>query len=540
MFPGDSADECGRPSRVCLVSGVGLTEDTERRARLLTGQGFRVHVLHPDPDDMPAAFRVPNLHASVCTDLSEAVRHTLERRHREEPFDLVEFPCLGGLGFRSIQAKRAGLAFGGVCLAVRLDRCSAWVREQEQRWAAGAEDLELDFCERYAFENADVQQAPDEAMRRYAAGLGWRVRDGEEAGGCETADGTNGLPLVTVSIAHYNLGRYLPDALASLAAQTYPNLEVLVIDDGSTDAASVAVFREMQAKYPRFRFLTQANAGIGATRNRGLREARGEYFIPMDADNVTRPDMVERLVAGMRRNPDVSALTCYFLAFREDRDLAREDFRYAYRPTGGPHVLASLRNVYGDANAIFRTEHFRAVGGYETDRDTSNEDWEAFVKLVNAGYRIDVLPEHLFYYRHLDGGFSRVTNRYRNHRRVLRQFFEAERLPVAERVALWTALVGCQQRLEQLEQEARAHQGRGVFAFLFRAVGARVPAVKRMVKRMLQWGRAGSRLLARPPRRLLPADGASRSITRPWCPRSLAGKLGNWASEGTGHGDRGS
>jgi glycosyltransferase involved in cell wall biosynthesis len=486
---------CARPSRICLVSGGRLTADTEQRARLLTGQGFRVHVLHGDPDDVPAAFAVPNLHASPCTDLSEAVRHALERLHRDHPVDLVEFPCLGGLGFRSIQAKRAGLTFGDVRLAVRLDRCSAWVREQEQRWAVGAEDLELDYCERYAFENADVQQAPDEAMRRYAAGLGWRVRDGGEAGAPETGDGTNGLPPVTVSIAHYNLGTYLPETLASLAAQTYPNLEVLVIDDGSADAGSVAVFREMQAKYPRFRFLAQANAGIGATRNRGLREARGDYFIPMDADNVARPDMVERFVAAMGRNPDVSALTCYFLAFRESPDLAAGDYHYAYRPTGGPHVLASLRNVYGDANAIVRTAAFRAAGGYETDRDTSFEDWEAFVKLVRAGHRVGVVPDHLFYYRHLDGGFSRATNDHRNRRRVLRQFFGPGELPAAERVALWTMLAGLERRLE--DNEARGRLLRYRVVDRLSSLGRRVPWAGRGLRRLLHSTRRASAYLAR-------------------------------------------
>jgi glycosyltransferase involved in cell wall biosynthesis len=416
--------------------------------------------LNGDPADLPAAFRVPNLHASPCTDRSEAVRHTLERLHREQHFDVIAFPCLGGLGFRSIQAKRAGLAFGDVRLAVRLDGCSAWVREQEQRWATGVPDLEGDFCERYAFEHADTQCVPDEAMRRYAAGLGWKLREGEASSVREAASGGDEFPLVTISVAHYNLGRYLPETLASLAAQTYPNLEVLVIDDGSTDAGSVAVFEEMRTRYPHFRFLTQANAGIGATRNRGLREARGEFFLPVDADNVARPDMVERFVAGMRRDPELAALTCYFLAFRDGADLARGEYAYAYRPTGGPYVLASLRNVYGDANALFRTAAFRAVGGYETDRDTSNEDWEAFVKLAGAGYRLDVLPEHLFFYRHLDSGFSRVTSPYRNHRRVLRQFVRAERLPEAERVALWTALPGLHQALEQLAHRNRALERR--------------------------------------------------------------------------------
>src|SRR5262249_53400039 len=159
-------------------------------------------------------------------------------------------------------------------------------------------------------------------------------------------------------------------------------LEVIVIDDGSTDSPSRQAFEEMRSRYPRFRFLRQENAGIGATRNRGLQEARGEYFIPMDADNVARPDMVERFVSAIRRNPDLAAMTCYFLAFRRWEDLLREDFAYAYRPTGGPFVLASVRNVYGDANAIFRTDALRSVGGNETDRDSSWEDWEAFIKLV--------------------------------------------------------------------------------------------------------------------------------------------------------------
>jgi glycosyltransferase involved in cell wall biosynthesis len=499
MFSGDSAAVPAEPGAVCLVTGDRLTfdagpgGDTWDVAHLLAGKGWRVHVLYCGPErerpagianrpgeadiafasvvemDLPAEFRVRPLHESPHADRSECVRHCLERLHRRHGFSLVEFPCRGGLGFRSIQAKRAGLAFADIRFAVRLDRCSAWVREQDQVWAAGPEDLEVDFCERYAFEHADVRLGGSEELREFVGRLGWRrelVRELGELVSVHFSGRTHpwkneltpispipdGSPLVTVSIAYHNLGRYLPETLASLAAQTYPNLEVLVIDDGSTDPHSVAVFEEMRARYPQFRFLTQPNDGIGATRNRGLREARGDFFIPVDADNVARPDLVERFVAGMRRDPDLAALTCYFLAFRDGGDLARGEYAYAYRPTGGPYVLASMRNVYGDANAIFRTASFRAVGGYETDRDTSNEDWEAFVKLAGAGYRLDVVPEHLFYYRHLDSGFSRVTNAYRNHRRVLRQFFRAERLPEAERVALWGALPGFGQAVERLSQ----------------------------------------------------------------------------------------
>jgi glycosyltransferase involved in cell wall biosynthesis len=256
---------------------------------------------------------------------------------------------------------------------------------------------------------------------------------------------------VTVGIAYYNLGGYLPQTLASLAAQTYRNLEVLVIDDGSTDVLSQKVFAQQQARYPQFRFLSQDNAGIGATRNRALAEAKGEFFIPMDADNVARPDMVERFVTALQRNPELSAVSCFYLAFRNDDELRRGVHPYAYRPAGGPYVLCGYRNVYGDANAIFRTAAFRAVGGYETDRHTSWEDLEAFVKLIHAGHRLDVLPDYLFYYRHLDSGWSRVTSGYLNHQRVLRQLVgHAEVLPAAERIALWNALVGLQKQNDHL------------------------------------------------------------------------------------------
>jgi glycosyltransferase involved in cell wall biosynthesis len=256
--------------------------------------------------------------------------------------------------------------------------------------------------------------------------------------------GEERTPLVTVGITHFNLGRYLPETLASLAAQTYPNVEVIVIDDGSTDPGSVAVFAELERRYPHWRFLRQANAGIGATRNRCLAEARGEFFIPVDADNLCRPDMVAAFVRGLARNPHLGAMTCYLLGFEEPGE-----FLYAYRPAGGPHTLAAIRNVYGDANAIFRTDVFRGIGGYETDRGTSCEDWEAFVKLVHAGHRIGVVPEHLFEYRHRPGGFSRTTNWYANHHRVLRQFTGTDSLPPGEAAVLWSALLGFHQELQR-------------------------------------------------------------------------------------------
>jgi glycosyltransferase involved in cell wall biosynthesis len=468
--------------------------------------------------DVPVPFRIQNASDLCLVDRSDCVRLALERLHEDHYFDVIEFESGEGLGFRSVQAKNAGLGFEDVLLAVRLDTVSQLHREQNERWLGSLEELQTDFCERYAFEQADVQVCPCPALVECAKSLGWRfLNNGEGAPGtayrvtmlrllydefnanvcvkmrdlCAVNDvpqtQTNG-PLVTVAVAHHNLGLYLPEALSALAEQTYAKMEVLVIDDGSIDAHAIESFEAMRARYPRFRFVVQPNAGIGATRNRGLWEARGEYFIPVDADNIARPEMVERMVTAIVRNPHLHAMTCYCLAFRSTEELSREEYLYAHRPTGGPHVLASIRNVYGDANAIFHTASLRAVGGYETDRDSSFEDWEAFVKLVNRGYRIGVVPDHLFYYRHRDAGFSRVTNAYRNHQRVLRQFFQLESLPTTERIALWTALIGLHRQAQELA--ARQAGVRYRLADWLHGLLMRAPLAARGLKWLLRsgWG----------------------------------------------------
>lgn len=247
-------------------------------------------------------------------------------------------------------------------------------------------------------------------------------------------------PLVTVTVPYYNMGDFLPETLASLAAQDYAPIEVLVVDDGSTEPKSLDVFQLMQSKYPQFKFIRQTNQGLGAARNTGLSIAQGKYFLPVDSDNVARPDMVSTFVRTMERNPQLSTATCFTLAFEQSADIAAGKFCYAYRPCGGPYVAASMMNVYGDANAMFLTAALRSVGGYETDKDTGYEDWEIYVKLARSGHRLDVIPDYLFYYRHRATSMQRTMDLILSRRRVLRQFFPDASLPRSEQIQLWTML----------------------------------------------------------------------------------------------------
>jgi glycosyltransferase involved in cell wall biosynthesis len=417
------ADQAKVRSYGLVAAGCGVSE-LQKRVTQLRAEGWDVRIVRAEADGtvkgvpLPLGYQVSHAHGDGPCERSDRLRMALEHLHRVNPFDLIEFPSRGGWAYRTLQAQRAQCGFEDVTITVRDEGTSSELRQQENRWPDTLSELEADYAESVVVQAARLHT------------------------GASTRE-----PLVTICVPYYNLGQHLPTTLESLAVQTYPHIEVIVIDDGSKDAISQAVFNDMRDRYSRFTFLRQDNAGIGATRNRGLALAKGEYYLPMDADNIARPDMVERFVHAIEARPDVAAMTCYFLAFETEDDLAKERFLYAYRPTGGPHVLASLRNVYGDATAICRTEALRAIGGWETDRGTSFEDWEAFVKLVHAGYAIDVVPDHLFYYRYLQTGFSRQTDTFANHERVLRQFRQHGQAPGE----VWDLLMGMHRRLEELD-----------------------------------------------------------------------------------------
>jgi hypothetical protein len=317
--------------RACLVAPGGLTPEHPAAVELRRA-GWDVRLFTPEaPSDLPPDTQVREFHGDGPAERSDRVRHALEPLHRERRFGLIAFAGAGGLGARAIQAKRAGLAFDDVPLVAYLDGNSQRDRERNRRWPSSFAEVEGDYLERFAFENADAQILPDPFLHTFVRGNHWAVRrdvaiafhhlfDGgdppvSEANRDRQGAGAGASPLVTVAIAHHNLGRYFPDTLATLAAQSYPNLEVIAIDDGSTDSASVEVFESMRAKYPAWTFLRQENAGIGATRNRILELAKGEFFIPVDADNLARPDMVAKFVTAIQRNPQLAAMSCYFLAF---------------------------------------------------------------------------------------------------------------------------------------------------------------------------------------------------------------------------------
>ena len=229
-------------------------------------------------------------------------------------------------------------------------------------------------------------------------------------------------PKISICIPYYNYPKYLPLLLKSISNLNYKNFEVIIVNDGSPDKDAEEVFFEMKKKYKDFKFYCKENSGVGDTRNFAASKAHGEYLVFMDSDNLADPAMLKHFSIAIQKS-NADCITCYFNAFDQDyNDICPQRTKYKYMPLGDAIEIGLLENVFGDANFIVKKSVFDKIGGFGTERSTSWEDWEFLAKLNLEGYKQSVIPKSLFWYRHTDEGFSRITNLHDNRKRILKLY----------------------------------------------------------------------------------------------------------------------
>jgi glycosyltransferase involved in cell wall biosynthesis len=193
---------------------------------------------------------------------------------------------------------------------------------------------------------------------------------------------------VSIVIPCFNGGEHLGDAVRSALDQTYTDIEVIIVDDGSTDPVTKQVLAG--ASWPRTRIIHQANAGPSAARNRAIREATGEFILPLDADDTIEPEYVAKAVAVLEAQPEVGVVYCKATKFGAEQ---------------GPWNLPvyTLRELVIDnvifVTALYRKSDWADVGGYNESLRHGVEDYEFWVKVVNKGRKVVQLDERLFNYR---------------------------------------------------------------------------------------------------------------------------------------------
>ena len=195
-------------------------------------------------------------------------------------------------------------------------------------------------------------------------------------------------PTVSVVIPCYNLGSYLGDALQSVQQQTFKDFEIIVVDDGSTEAESLAALAKLEPQITRI--IRTTNQGVIHARNTGIAAARGRYILALDADDKIGATYLEQAVAMLDANAALGIVYCK-AEFFGDKSGAWELPPYHF-----PEIL--IGNVIFNAG-LFRRADWQAVGGYNPNMHEGWEDFDFWLSLIELGREVLQLPDTLFYYR---------------------------------------------------------------------------------------------------------------------------------------------
>ncbi len=233
-------------------------------------------------------------------------------------------------------------------------------------------------------------------------------------------------PLVSVVMPAYNAAATITAAIHSVLRQTYPQWELIVVDDGSTDGTA----RRVLAFGDRVRYLRQEHLGPGAARNRGVAEARGHVVAFLDADDLWLPEKLERQMTVLRQEPTLDAVQCGAYLVSD----ALEVIEHRRCRQGRDTYLDALlfRNMPALASTLLaRKPCLEAIGGFSTDRE---EVWDFGCRLLRR-HRLRSLPESLVLYRQHAGNRSHDLEIFRDSgiRTLQRVFADPELSPAIRR-----------------------------------------------------------------------------------------------------------
>ena len=195
---------------------------------------------------------------------------------------------------------------------------------------------------------------------------------------------------ISIVIPAYNQGQYLAECIESALAQTCKAHEIIVVNDGSKDET-----RYIAQSYP-VRYIEQVNKGLSSARNTGLMNMTGDWFYPLDSDDVLKENCLQRIVDTIAYNPEADIISPSFKCFGKNEDTVilmpepkLEDFKFL---NGQP------QNRIGYFSAI-KKEALLEIGGYSPKMTWGWEDLHATINLLSRGKKIVTIPEPLVLYR---------------------------------------------------------------------------------------------------------------------------------------------
>ena len=199
------------------------------------------------------------------------------------------------------------------------------------------------------------------------------------------------LSLVTVYITNYNYQDYLEEAFISLINQTYKSIEIIIIDDGSTDN-SINIIKRLSEKYENVQTIFQKNKGLNKTNNVAIKKAKGKYIMRLDADDILEPKAIEKMVKVLDENNSIGLVFPDYYLMDENGFKFSAHKRYNF----DTDVLLFDRPAHG-ACTMIRISFLKAVNGYDEDF-TCQDGYEIWLKFITH-YQVKNINIPLFYYR---------------------------------------------------------------------------------------------------------------------------------------------
>jgi glycosyltransferase involved in cell wall biosynthesis len=242
-------------------------------------------------------------------------------------------------------------------------------------------------------------------------------------------------PRISIITPVLNAGADLERALASVAAQRRDDVEVVCVDDGSTDTRTIAIL-DAAAKRPGITVHRTENRGPSAARNLAIEHARGEYVLPLDADDWLAPDYLAKTVPILDAEPDVGIVHTWIGLVGGHHGVWR---------TGQFALPDLLVRCTIHVTSLYRRALWVDVGGYDPAFVETAEDWDFWLRAVSRGWKARAVPEVLAYYQRSPTSRERRARQPGISGRVMRRIVTKHRALYEEH--LDEALVGMYEHL---------------------------------------------------------------------------------------------
>jgi glycosyltransferase involved in cell wall biosynthesis len=215
-------------------------------------------------------------------------------------------------------------------------------------------------------------------------------------------------PLISVILPAHNAAAYIRQALESVVAQTYSHIEVLAVDDGSTDETA-AIIQQFSQQDRRVICLQQSNSGVAAARNFAISQSQGEFIAPLDADDIWYPQKLARQMDCFQRSSSEVGLVYAWSVFLDEQG-RRQSICQCARTEGDVLIPLIFQNFPGNASSpLIRRTCLNKLGTYDERYKAMNaqgcEDWDLYLRIAER-YQFRVVPELLIGYRQIVGSMS--------------------------------------------------------------------------------------------------------------------------------------